>query len=61
MWLLTVCLSFVKGEQDQSTVVVEVGVVEQWEEPVINPRARQVNDGVVTIVGHIGHHEHPLG
>ena len=61
MWLLTVCLSFVKGEQDQSTVVVEVGVVEQWEEPVIDPRARKVNGGVVTIVDHIGRHEHPLG
>ena len=57
MWLLTVCLSFVKGEQDQSTVVVEVGIVE----PVIDPRARKVNGGVVTIVDHIGRHEHPLG
>ena len=61
MWLLTVCLSFVKGEQDQGTVVVEVGVVEQWEEPVIDPRARKVNGGVVTIVDHIARHEHPLG
>ena len=61
MCLLTICLSFVKGEQDQGTVVVEVGIVEQWEEPVIDPRARKVNGGVVTIVDHIGRHEHPLG
>ena len=51
---------FVKGEQDQSTVVIEVGVVEQWGEPEVDPIARKVNCGIVTVVDHVGRHEHPL-
>ena len=53
-------LSFVKGEEDQSTVVVEVGVVEQWGEPEIDPAGRKVKGGIVAIVDHVGCHEHPL-
>lgn len=55
-----VCLTFVEGEEDQSTVVVEISVVEQWEEPVIEPLARKVNVSIMAIVDHIWRDEHPL-
>jgi hypothetical protein len=54
-------LSFVEGEDDQSTVVVEVGVVEQSAEPEIGPIAQEVDGGVMAIVDHIGREERPLG
>ena len=60
MVINSVRLSFVKGEEDQSTVVVEVGVVEQWGEPEIDPTTREVDGGIVAIVDHIGRYEHPL-
>ena len=53
-------LSFVKGEEDQSTVVVEIGVVEQWGKPEIDPIARKVNGGIMAIVNHVGRYGHPL-
>ncbi|KAH9011131.1 hypothetical protein EDB84DRAFT_1054886, partial [Lactarius hengduanensis] len=43
--------------EDQSSVVVGVGVVEQWGEPVIDPLASNVNGGIVAIVDHVWHHE----
>jgi hypothetical protein len=56
-----VCLGLVEGEEDKCTVVVEVGVVEQWEEPIFDPAARKVDRGVVAVVDHVRRHEHPLG
>ena len=53
-------LSFVEGEDDQSTVIVEVGVVEQCAEPETSPVGREVNGGIVAVVDHVGCHEHPL-
>jgi hypothetical protein len=51
----------VEGEEDQGTVVVEVGIVEQRGEPEINPAARKVDGGVVAVVDHVGRHPDPLG
>ncbi len=58
--LLMACLIFVKGEEDQSTVVVEVGIAKQWDKPVIDPLARKVDGGIMATVDHIGRHENPL-
>jgi hypothetical protein len=54
-------LGLVEGKEDQRTVVVEVGIVEQRGEPEIDPAARKVDGGVVAIVDHVGRHPHPLG
>jgi hypothetical protein len=53
-------LGFVEGEDDQGTIIVEVGVVEQCAEPEIGPIGRKVNGGIVCIVDHVGRHKHPL-
>ena len=53
-------LGFVEGEEDQSTVVVEIGIVEQREEPIFDPAGCEVDGGVVAVVDHVGRHEHPL-
>jgi hypothetical protein len=54
-------LGLVEGEEDQGTVVVEVGIVEQWGEPEIYPAARKVDGSVVAVVDHVGCHPDPLG
>jgi len=41
-------------------IIVEVGVVEQWEQPEIEPAGRVVDGGIVAIVEHIGRHPDPL-
>ena len=50
----------IEGQEDQSTVVVEVGIVEQGEEPIFDPAGGEVDGGVVAVVDHVGRHEHPL-
>ena len=56
----SVCLSFVEGKDDQSTVIVEVGVIEQSTEPEIGPVGRVVNGGIVAVIEHVGRYENPL-
>ena len=53
-------LGLIEGEEDQSAVVVEVGIVEQGEEPIFDPAGGEVDGGVVAVVDHVGRHEHPL-
>ncbi len=46
--------------EDQSTVVVEIDIIKQWDKPVIDPLARKLNGGITDIVDHVGRHKHPL-
>ena len=41
----------VEGEEDQSTAVIEVGIVEQGEEPEIDPAGGKVDCDIVTMLG----------
>ena len=50
----TVRLVLVKGDLDQSPVVIEVGVVEQRREPPSQPFAAEVDAGVVSVVDQVG-------
>ena len=57
--VLGVGFILVKSQEQQGTIH-EVGVIEQWCQPVAHPGGGKGDVGVVTIISHIGSNESPL-
>jgi len=57
-------LILIEREQDQGTIFtfarVETLVLEQGDEPPLEPGAQEIDGGIMTIVHHVWCEEHPL-
>ncbi len=58
--VLPLVIVLVKREKNESVLIVEVLVLQQWLEPEIEPRRGEVHICVVTVVDHIRCYEDPL-